>query len=531
MSKYIDDELIDSAFRDDLNTCMPALRDLLTLIREKPENFKNNFQSRFFTNILSVSRLPEIQIHLLTEVLKILVEHSGISSIPVEKLFDSRNRIARKILTNVIIDLDEEEQEKYVPFIFEIIMDSRETRESEHNFLIDFLIRINGSKVKELCARELSRYDSTILSPIKILSVIGDENICVEFLNILDNTIKGYDYGDKNTIIHSYIINYLQRVKCKKSIPLLFNLMSIYNSSNDYLSVISKALLNNGESALNPLLDFMEEQVTINKMLIIQNLVTALNEIDENILNKIDIQRLLNIVHPEPSKYIMYEELRNIMIKLDESVEPILITMLKSENDREFRFARECLEKRGTDIYQILEKNPFLELYDLIFLELADGKNKIKIQDLLFDTQTGHRSRNKLYFEHGIESLFASCGFSTLWVEPAGLKGLDLIAFSPLTNGIYLIGCTTGTINDDLPKLYETTEVIKEKLDKYEIYTIICTNIGKDKIMRIDEAYSKNIGVLSADEVKGMLDLSMIGRPHEEILNYIRKNAIRLQWR
>ena len=108
---------------------------------------------------------------------------------------------------------------------------------------------------------------------------------------------------------------------------------------------------------------------------------------------------------------------------------------------------------------------------------------------------------------------------------------MDIVAFSRDKKDVFIIGCTTGVIKDDLDKIYEVSRKITEEMDECKIHPIICIKSRKKEIMRLNDAYRNNIGVLSIDELSKILELSKAGRPHKEILVYIRRYSIGLTMR
>ncbi len=338
-------------------------------------------------------------------------------------------------------------------------------------------------------------------------------------------------YDSTTKEIHMCILSYLQKIRCTNSTPLLLELMGVYEGHTDVLSEIARALAHNGSDVIEPILTFLENQIKIHKMLIAQNLLTALNMMDTKNIHQIDYKRLLKIIHPEPYRFIGYETVVELTTKLDESVDTILIDMLDSQEPNEHKFSRECLEKRGRDIYEILGKNPVLQMYEIFFNQLTPRSKGFSLEQPLLDESFRPNFPQKNTFEQAVESLFASCGFTTIWVDPSRVPCVDIVAFSKDKKHAFLLGCTTGVIKDDPDKMYKVSKKIAEAIDDCEIHPILCVKSRKREIMSLDDVYKNNIGVLSTDELSRMLDLSRVGRPHEEILAYIRAKSIDLMMR
>ena len=399
--------------------------------------------------------------------------------------------------------------------------------------ILNFLISTNDDTLIRICKSDiLELYGWKIYGPLSILSQIGDDSVCGLMLEILQNTMEGITYDDSTDDIRLVIMTYLKRVKCKDGINVLLKLMDEYQGNKDKLNVISESLSNIGIEIIEPSISFLEKYVISNKNLIVENILIALNSLSDEDLLKIDYQKLFKILHPSPMSFFGWDELIKLTKKLDDRVKPSLTTLLKSDHNREHDFAKECLEARGDNIYEILEKNPVIEIYNLFYNELTDKKNGWEIQGPLLDRQFKPKlpKGNKLSFEHGVESLLASCGFTTLWVDPSGVKGIDIIAFSQDNKYILLLGCTTGVLKDDLDKIFEITPEVRKRIKNSTIRPIICTNLDRDKILKRVEAAEHGIGILSANELSHIFNMSKSGRPHKEILSHILRVSMMLSY-
>lgn len=108
-------------------------------------------------------------------------------------------------------------------------------------------------------------------------------------------------------------------------------------------------------------------------------------------------------------------------------------------------------------------------------------------------------------------------------------RGLESF-FSRGAAHILLLGCTMGVLKDDLDKIFEITPEVRKRIKNSTIQPIICTNLDRDKILKRVEAAEHGIGILSANELSHIFNMSKSGRPHEEILSHILRVSMMLSY-
>jgi len=169
---------------------------------------------------------------------------------------------------------------------------------------------------------------------------------------------------------------------------------------------------------------------------------------------------------------------------------------------------------------RLREKNPVLEIFNYFNV-------KYDLKSYILDSTNIKGIKHQInWFDLGINSLFSSCGFITLLVDPPGyIKGVDVVAFSPSTEYVFLIGCTIGVINNDVAKIYETTQKIKDILSNHNIVPLICTPHKKKEIVQLKEASDKGITIIPYDELKKLIEMCSNNRTHIEIVTYLTKQT------
>jgi len=157
-----------------------------------------------------------------------LISQYGIDSIPVERLLDTQNKIVISIFSKLIPELNKPDQELFIPILHEIAL-KQSVDSNSSNELIQCLISVGGKITIDECICNINRYDEKILVLITILSSIGDESLCMYFVEILENIIElGIDYNDNDRKVVTILLKYFKRVQCVNSIEYLFKLLNIY---------------------------------------------------------------------------------------------------------------------------------------------------------------------------------------------------------------------------------------------------------------------------------------------------------------
>ena len=127
-----------------------------------------------------------------------------------------------------------------------------------------------------------------------------------------------------------------------------------------------------------------------------------------------------------------------------------------------------------------------------------------------------------------MQNLFSALGFVTLFVDPSGKQGVDLVAFSPNEPYILIIGCTTGVIKEDLQKMNITLNEMEDSLEeicaKYRILPILITS-KKVEVSSADSEYAKKnyIAILKQQETTTLLNMLRTNRESNEIIKYVER--------
>lgn len=516
--------LIDDSFNNEINISIPSFKKLINYLKDNIESFDYDMRDYFYNLIIKKGRMNELQLQLLNKIFNLIINEYGESDIPFKNFLDG-SITALRILAYLLPNLSDVNKKFSVNGIYNIII-TYDTKHKEYKILRDALINSNSQSLQNICLSNLEVYDHTILTPVYILSKIGDESVCKNLLEVLKTSmIDDINYGGYRSDVQSYIIEYLIKIPCQNSEDILYNLLIECSGSSDVLTKISKALYSIKNLNVNKYYNFIKNNIT-SKKLIVESLIKNLSELEENKLNIFSYKELFSIIHPKLNIFHLWDGmLYDLTLKMEIESMPILKTMLNSDGDRDYKFARECLIRMGKNVNDYLEENIFLKTYELLNVEAT---HPMGFKDIIFNKK--HRTDNIKQiqlFEYGILNLFDSCGFSVILLDPHQIEGIDIFAYSSQFNEILLIDCTTGILTQDkVNRIYKVTQKIKSNLPKYvyNIYSIICTN-DEERVMNrneLMETYSKEVGVLYKEKLEKIYNLMKSNRTHREILDFIR---------
>ena len=353
---------------------------------------------------------------------------------------------------------------------------------------------------------------------VKITSRLASQFLS-ELELVTERALNGW-YDRHNETILKDICNYFGRIKDKRSIPLLLRILKL--GARAIEEVASKALasiIDSHPKAINQIWHFLEKDKEYYPSILITF---------SKMKTRVDLEKLLSVIDIDLSKWRPKEALKTIIIKVGIQAKPSLFEMIKDKDENKYKFALECLEEIGVSIEEysrIFEKPPILQVYEF-FHEKRKGmllENLWKEQGKLRNPIKGAQMDR---FEYFIHHFFSTLGFVTLFVDPSGKKGVDLVAFHPNKPYILIIGCTTGVVKEDLQKMNNTLidmeESLKELVAKHRTLPVVITS-KKAMIAPTDLEYAgaNGIATLRQEEITTLLEMLRTNRTSEEIIKQI----------
>lgn len=137
-------------------------------------------------------------------------------------------------------------------------------------------------------------------------------------------------------------------------------------------------------------------------------------------------------------------------------------------------------------------------------------------------------------FEIGVGVLLHFCGFNVgAYGRVKGEKGtssiqeeIDLLAFTPFSNDVVAVECTTKDLNprEKISKLSRRVKEIRERLPEFLITPLIFTSCKKDLISTSDltKANTEGIGVVASEEIQELLKMTEAQKQPNEVLGYLQ---------
>ena len=358
-----------------------------------------------------------------------------------------------------------------------------------------------------------------LVHAVGIISTLASEYIS-ELEVVIERALSGWYDAHRGKILKN-IVDYFRRIKDEKTIPHLLRIIQSDVNLND-IDLNSKALalvVDSHPKAINQLWEFLEKN---------NERYPSILMVFAEMKTGIDLKRLLSVDDIDLNKWRPKRALKNIMIKSGDRAKPSLFKMIKDNDEVRYTFALECLEEIGVSIEEyseVFEKPPILQVYEFFHGQRKGMllENLWKEQDKLGDKMKNAQMRK---FEYFIHHFFSTLGFVTMFVDPSGRKGVDLVAFSPNRPYILIIGCTIGVIKTDLQRLDNTLNEMCEALEKLcERFRILPMLITSKKVTVTDEdlkyAGKSGIAILAYEETTKLLEMLRTNRTSEEIIEQI----------
>jgi hypothetical protein len=431
--------------------------------------------------------------------------------------------------SEVVLSLDYNRKRQTIKSLIDFLMNRDAVTGVGVNEVYNRLISLGNENFSKEIVKESSPYlDSSvdricaIIFSVKLCAKFADPTLMTNMLNILDKSMKGY-FDGQNYEIEQEVCKYIERVKDQQSLYPLLNLLKQRTSYET--SSIRKALasvLDANTSCIEYVFERIYDERDRNAIdIILQSLI----EMKE----KIDIRKLLQMIrinwwsiHPTA------EYMRQLLVKHGEQSKPVLLEIVR-QNEK-YEFALRCLKEIGVsseELLQIFPKSPMLQIYDFLY----EGSRKFpkdlnslwKEKEKLGESLPGKITR----LDHLLLHVFASFNFVTLVADPSqSTKGVDIVCFYPETLDLFIIGCTSGILKNDLANMDASVKKMRKEiidLEKCSIAPIVvCSEIAS--ISTSDEKYAaqNNIIIMQRHNIDVLLEMLNTNRESREAIKYTR---------
>ena len=393
----------------------------------------------------------------------------------------------------------------------------------------DCLVNLGNQRLSNDIIQTVAPHlDSIDLCPVvfsvQLVSKFAGQEYLEKMLYVLERSLKGYFDGN-NVIIEREICEFIRRVDGLQDSKPLLDLIAKRSSQNPYdASRALASLLDSRPSCIDDVLSRLWEERDITT---IDFILKAFDEMERKLTRK-DLTKLLQNTRVEWwTKYPLPDTLTRLLVKNGKESKPLLFEMLKQSE--KYNFALDCLKKIGfskEELSGVFSQPIMIQLYNYFYKnqrELKDLNTIWKEKEKLSNLVPGKTNR----LEHLLVHIFLGFNLLVLNVAPLKQVGVDLVCFNNETLDILVVGCTTGTLKDDLTKMDEAVKRLKTDipdLPKLTSITPIVVVTSNASVSRSDEQYSSdnNIIILQNSNIDALLDMLITNRKTSDMLTYIK---------
>jgi len=408
------------------------------------------------------------------------------------------------------------------------------SRESVHHFgvreVYDCLSSLSKERLGTGVVKEISPYlDShdtcAIVFSVRLCSKFADHRLLPKMIEVLEKSMSGY-FPEIDVEIERDLCAFFERVRDESSLFPLMRLLKIrYRQSFVPISEAIASILEAHPYRIDDILDMLYDARREEKL--VNAILYSLKEINEP---KMNAQKLLSKIRidywgrPPADSYV-----HDILVKLGERAKPALFEILKDE--QKYDFALWCLKEIGVsreEISQLFPKPVMLQVYEFLYSQKRGKKipkDLIQIWEDKKKLQENVRGTTN-WLEHLLLHIFASFNFVTLNVSPLGLECVDLVCFYPETLDLFIVGCTTGVLKDDLAKMdAQITKMENQIPNLFDLCSItpivVCSEVAA--ISPSDKKYSaeQHIVVMQRHHIDKLLELLDTNRKPRQVIKYI----------
>jgi len=396
------------------------------------------------------------------------------------------------------------------------------------------LVALGNKNLSQDIVKETSPYLDSL--PSRICAIIFSVKLCAKFADhkllekmkdVLKKSMKGYfpAHGHK---IEKDICQFFERVRDLRSLPTLMELLKIRTNTSYYhiTEAIAKVLDTHPYRV-----EYVIEQLHDNRKngKIIDVILQCFHEMETP---KIDARKLLGSIrinwwskHPS-----VRTSLHRLIVKLGEQSKPALFEILREKEKYDFALA--CLKNIGIsneELSKIFPKPPTLQIYNFLYSKARSSKIPKDLNQLweqkekLPDNMPGVTDK----LEHLLLHIFAGFNFVTLNVAPLKMESVDIVCFYPKTLDLFIVGCTTGTLQDDLEKMDSLVKKMQAEVPDLFRKCSITPIVASSEVASIspsNEQYASqnNIVIMQRQEIDTLLEMLNTSRQSKEVIEYIK---------
>ena len=434
------------------------------------------------------------------------------------------------VFSKLVLKLDYKRKRQAIRPLVRFLMSRDTVNRIGVREVYDCLFSLGDEKLSTEIVKETSPYldrleTCAIVYSVKLCSEFADRKLLPKMLEVLDRSMTGY-YNAHHIEIERRLCEYFKRIKDPNSFTHLMRLLKLRyrENPNDKIDALSE-ILNSYPSLKDDLLEMLYD-VRHNK-----DLVTAILGSFEKMEKPPSAMALLPKLRirywwEHPASFYV----KKILVKGGESSKPILFEML--QDDEKYDYALECLKEIGVsteELSNVFPKPPVLQIYNFLYSQARRVKKMPKDLNTLWmekeelgENVPGTTDR----LEHLLLHIFSCFNFVTLNVAPLKVECVDLVCFYPETLDLFIIGCTTGILKDDLAKMDALiTKMENQTPNLFDVCSItpivVCSEVAA--ISPSDKKYSAEQGivVIQSHHIDKLLEMLNTNRKPREVIKYI----------
>lgn len=434
------------------------------------------------------------------------------------------------VFSKLVLGLDYERKRQAIKPLVQFLV----SRENVHRFgvreVFDCLSSLSIERLSIEVVEEISPYlDSfgtcAIVFSVKLCSKFADHRVLPKMLEVLGKSMKGY-FPEIDVEIERDLCAFFKRVRDESSLFPLMELLKIrYRQSFVPISEAIASILNAHPYRVDDVFDMLYDERHEEKL--VNAILYSLKEINEQ---KLDARKLLSNIRMDywgksPAQFYVHD----ILVKLGEGAKPILFEILKDE--QKYDFALRCLKEIGIsreELSKLFPKPVMLQVYEFLYSQKR-GKRIPKDLNQLWEDKKKLQENvpgTTNWLEHLLLHIFASFNFVTLNVAPLKSESVDLVCFHPETLDLFIVGCTTGILKDDLAKMDALITRMEEQIPNlFGVCSItpivVCSEVAA--ISPSDKKYSAEQGivVMQRHHIDEMLEMLNTNRKPRQAIKYI----------
>lgn len=434
------------------------------------------------------------------------------------------------VFSKLVLKLDYNKKRQAIKSLIHFLISRDVINDIGVNEVYNCLLSLGNEKLGTEIVKEISSYlDSlkicAVLSSVRLCSKFADHQLLSKMLKVLKKSMKGYfdGYSDE---IEREICMFLKRIKDPQSLPLLLELLKM-RCDRQY-SHISKAIgsiLDANPYRIDDVLDMLYDQ---RDGKVVDAFLRSFEEMDKTRLNarKLLSKIRINWWSNHPTNVFVHR----LLVKNGEYSKPVLFELLKDEE--KYDFALRCLKEIGVsneELSNLFPKPVMLQVYNFLYSKVRSKKIPKDLNQLWKDKSKLNENvpGNTNWLEHLLLHIFASFNFVTLNVAPLKVECIDLVCFYPETLDLFVIGCTTGILKDDLAKMDALLDEMEKKMpdlfDKCTITPIVVSS-RIASVPPSDAQYAAQLGIviMQSYNIDVLLEMLSTNRKTEEVIKYIK---------